>query len=64
MLFVPRRSLSTACGGDLIAQIEASEGFDLLGPVLIEIPDWIDQRRRLDEHLRFVDMLGLKPQAT
>jgi type II secretory pathway component PulF len=45
---------------ELIAQIEASEGFDLLGSVLTEIPDWLDQRRRLEERLRYVDMLRLK----
>ena len=45
---------------ELIAQIEASESLDLLGPVIIEIPGWLDQRKRLDEQMRYVDMLRLK----
>ena len=42
---------------ELITQIEAAEDLNMTGPIVLEIPDWLDQRRRLDEQLRYVDML-------
>ena len=42
---------------ELITQVEASETLDMLGPVLVDIPSWLDQRRRLEDQLRYLDMV-------
>jgi hypothetical protein len=42
---------------ELVTQIEAAEDLNMTGPIILEIPDWLDQRRRLDEQLRYLDML-------
>jgi type II secretory pathway component PulF len=49
---------------EIIVQIEAAENLSMLGPILLEIPEWLDQRQRLEEQLRYLDMLGIdRPPA-